>query len=127
MMRIKTYLDKTERGDLGLYAAQNISQGTIVWVYDEGFEKIFTDEEVNNMSILTKEYVKKYSYQKSDDKTWVLCIDDNKFLNHSDAPNLEDFETHSVAVVDIKKGQELTCNYYGFDAQADKKLSNDFS
>lgn len=132
MMRVKTYLDKTERGDLGLYAAQNIAEGTIVWKLDQSLENVFSEQWVESLPELTKEYIKKYAYQTKldpkDEKTvWILCMDDNKFLNHSEDPNLEDFEDHTTAVRDIKKGEELTCNYYRFDLHADKKLSNDFS
>ena len=132
MMRVKTYLDKTDRGDLGLFAAQNIAEGTIVWVFDSSLERVFSNSWLETMPQQTREYIKKYAYQtklngSDTDTLWVLCLDDNKFLNHSDTPNLEDFEDHSVAIRDIKQGEELTCDYFRFDLHAGKKLANDFS
>jgi SET domain-containing protein len=42
-------------------------------------------------------------------------------MNHSEKPNLLDLETN-IAARDIQAGEELTCNYYLFDLDADRKL-----
>jgi uncharacterized protein len=132
MMKVNTYLDKTERGDLGLFAAQNIAEGTIVWVFDPYLDRTFSNSWLESQSEMVKSYIKKFAYQTKSktiegETEWVLCFDDNRFLNHSDTPNLEDFEDHSVTTRDIRKGEELTCDYYRFDLHAAKKLTNDFS
>ena len=49
-----------------------------------------------------------------------------KYMNHSNMPNLievnHDNTSINVAIVDIKAGEELTCNYFDFDLDAHRKL-----
>ena len=36
-------------------------------------------------------------------------------MNHSDAPNCDDVDDLTIAVVDIAEGEEITCDYAKFD------------
>jgi SET domain-containing protein len=57
----------------------------------------------------------------------VLCIDNARFMNHADEPNTAGVHTagaidgYDVATRDISKGEELTCDYRLFDAEANLK------
>lgn len=125
MILIKTRLDKTQRGDLGLYAAEDVPKGTEVWKMDSFFDVTLENSFVESMTDEARMYVKKYSYL-TPKGVWIMHIDDARFLNHSDDPNLVDYEQTTVALRDIQAGEELTCDYYSFDLHADKKLKNEF-
>lgn len=127
-MLVKTYLDKTSRGDLGVFASEKILKGTIVWQYDPSFDKILDEIFVEKLPAVQKKFVKKYAYltKTTNDTFWILCVDDNRFLNHSEEPNLEDTFNNTIASKDIEAGEELTCNYYTFDLHAENKLKNEY-
>lgn len=125
MILVKTRLDKTQRGDLGLYAAEDIPKGTEVWKMDSFFDLTLESSFVESMTDEARKYVKKYSYL-TPKGVWIMHVDDARFLNHSDDPNLVDYEQTTVALRDIQAGEELTCDYYSFDLHADKKLKNEF-
>ena len=69
-----------------------------------------------------------FAYVSTTTGKGVLCADDARFMNHSDRPN-----THSgtdergyvttIASRDIRAGEEITCDYYEFDTDAEEKLS----
>ena len=75
-----------------------------------------------------QEYLLTYCYMeiRNGDKALVLCGDNSKYMNHSNMPNLievnHDNTSINVAIVDIKAGEELTCNYFDFDLDAHRKL-----
>ncbi len=58
-------------------------------------------------------------------KEYIICLDNARFLNHSKNPNLDETNpTKTVAKRDIHPGEELTVNYYEYDADAKRKLTN---
>ena len=127
MLQVETYLDKTERGDIGLYASNDISKGTIIWRYDHTFIKQYTNIDLHLMNEIERSFVKKYAYLC--ENLWILCLDNSRFINHSNDSNLHDDNTehgNTSASRDIKAGEELTCNYYSFDAATESKLINQF-
>jgi SET domain-containing protein len=47
-------------------------------------------------------------------------------MNHSESPSLlETADGYNIAAHDIRKGEELTCNYQEFDRNADQKLKTE--
>lgn len=132
MLLIKTYLDTSKilHAGIGLFAGEFISKGTIVWKFDEGIDMLFTDEEFSNAPETKKEQIKKHAYYDGKLKVWVLCADDGRFFNHSDNPNCREekdskyFQGRTITTKDIKRGEEMTCDYFEFDARAKEKLEN---
>jgi len=51
----------------------------------------------------------------------MLNIDNTRFINHSDTPNIKHQEYKLIAANDIKKGEELLDNYNDFDDQLASK------
>jgi hypothetical protein len=70
-----------------------------------------------------QDFLYQYGYVEIDgsERVLILCGDHAKHMNHSEKPNLLDLETN-IAARDIQAGEELTCNYYLFDLDADRKL-----
>lgn len=135
MLMVKTYLKESTipEAGLGLFAGQDIKKGTITWKFFRGFDQKLELKIRDSLSDAAKAQFDTYTYNRvrGNESYHVLCGDNERFINHSDTPNilegdiLEEGENVSVAIRDIKKGEELFCNYYEFDANADKKLGRE--
>ncbi len=72
--------------------------------------------------------IETYTYVHPQTGLFVYCLDNARFMNHSDDPTTAgvhsegSIEGHDVAVRDIAEGEELTCDYRLFDADFAKKL-----
>lgn len=131
MLQVKTFKDtsKIPNAGIGLFANEKIKSGTVVWKFDEGVDMLFTDEQFSNAPDIKKEQIKKHAYYDEVLKVWVLCADDAVMFNHSENPNCREevdskyFQGRTLAIKDIEIGDEITCDYFEFDAQAKEKLS----
>ena len=111
-----------------IMAGEDIKEGTVVWKFDNGIDMLYTDEEVSKASKLKQAQINKHAYYDEKLKVWVLCSDNAVFFNHSDNPTCreenksENFQGRTISVQNIKKGEELTCDYFEFDGKAKEKL-----
>jgi SET domain-containing protein len=117
---------------VGLFAAEHIPAGTVVWRNLAEAQLVLDVDRVEWLEVAHPVYaafIKKHAFLRRFSQAayahYVLCLDDSRFMNHSDTANLtEDPESFdSVANRDILVGEELTCNYREFDADVDIKLS----
>jgi SET domain-containing protein len=78
---------------------------------------LFTDEDIETWPAHMEDFVERYCYAHRDKPgTWVLELDNGRFMNHSSNPNTNFEEFYAgYAVRDIGAGDELTCNYFDFD------------
>lgn len=112
---------------LGTFASEFIPQGSTIWVFHPGFDQEFPLTDLEALPACTQERVMHFAYISKQTGKGVLCADDARFMNHADQPNTEnriDERGYEVTVArqDIAAGQEITCNYYEFDADAARKL-----
>ena len=115
MILIKTKLDKSKTHGLGLFADQFIPKGTTTWVYSNKYDQLFTKKDIEKMDEVTKKQFFKYAYWDKTINKYVLCFDDQRFINHSSKPNILSTQKEDIAARDIKKGEELLCDYTKFD------------
>jgi SET domain-containing protein len=122
MMIVKSYVTPSKVQGLGVFAAEPIKKGSIVWRFDPKWDIVFSVEEVSNMTTERQEYIKKYAYL--DNQGYILCSDDAKYLNHSSVPNVNSRAgiIEDIAIRDIDVGEELLVDYRNFDIE-DKKNS----
>lgn len=94
----------------GIFATQDIPKGTITWVKDQ-LDRVFTPQEINALDRVNFDNLIKYTYRNRQGN-YFFCWDLTRFVNHSYEPNSMltsmDFE---IAIVDIKKGDEITNDY----------------
>jgi hypothetical protein len=100
----------------GLIARELIPAGTLVWVLQKGFDVELTKEQLEGLAPTAREQVARYIYTDVATGNYILCSDDAKYMNHSDSPNTRTEGQQTVAIADIQPGQEITCNYFEFDA-----------
>lgn len=131
MLIPKTEVKTSHIAGVGLFAAQDIKKGQIVWQYTPETCQIFTESQFQSLlkSFHKTErqliqYYLTYCYYQESFNGLVFCLDNSRYVNHSDEPNLGG-PTHmtnelrgkcSVALEDIEKGTELTENYRTYDS-----------
>lgn len=120
MLQVRTYVDKSSIDGLGLFAAENIKVGAIIWEYYPDIDIELHEFALNDVEW---NFIEKYAYYDRQLDKWILPADNDRFTNHSDDPNTGPSEDGKmVALRDIKKGEEITCNYHEIDYEANLKL-----
>lgn len=116
MLLIKTKLDLSKIHGVGLFADEFIAKGTKIWEYRPNFDKAFTEEDLEELGELTREFVNTYAFKHKG--KYYLCADNDRFFNHSDSCNCDAMPNEenelpgaTIALRDIHPGEELTCNY----------------
>lgn len=115
MLRVKTKIGKSAIEGIGLIADQFIPKGTITWQYDPRFDISYDENELKELPDFLQSQFSKYSYFDHDLKKYILCSDDQRFINHSDAPNVKSTPEKDVSVQDIQPGEEITCDYTHYE------------
>ena len=81
-------------------------------------------KDLNQLPEVAKSWVLHYGYYDEDEDEYVICVDDARFFNHSENPNTDNtIKEVTIATKDIRKGEEITCNYFEFDADSKWKLA----
>lgn len=121
MLLVKTKIGPSQIDGIGLFADQFILKGTITWQEMAPFDLKVSPEDIAKLSLLSKEIFLKYSYFSLYSQKYVLCFDDDRFINHSKQPNIAageilcaGEEAVMIAARDIYPGEELTCDYRSF-------------
>ncbi|HTP29581.1 MAG TPA: SET domain-containing protein [Anaeromyxobacteraceae bacterium] len=121
MLLVKTFLAPSHIHGIGLFAAQPIHRGTVVWRMHPAIDVELTQDDLDSVDEPARTQIRKYTYMDLVRGKYVLCGDDARFFNHSDSPNCHDFPDGdggtTVAARDIDEGEELTCDYARFDAE----------
>ena len=124
MLRVKTSVRLSPIHGLGLFAAEPISKGQVIWVFDPKIDSKVTANEFEKFTESRKATVNHFGYQ-SEHGHWIICGDGGLFINHSDEPNCDSRfndseypqskETVTRASRNILEGEELTTNYMSDD------------
>jgi len=118
MMLIDTYLDKSKIQGVGVFAKENIKKGERIKEGRPEFEIEFNSDNLPKMPLALAKFIDTHSYERElGSKILVMGIDNEKYLNHSDDPNVDD---EGYALKDIKIGDEITINYKDFDDSVEK-------
>ena len=115
MFLINTYVAPSRIHGNGVFAAEPVLNGQLIWRFQPPFDLVFDDSQLGDIPIAIKSYLDVYSYRSLDlsGKT-VLSGDNARFLNHSSDPNTRERQFESVASRAIAAGEEITCDYESF-------------
>lgn len=113
LFRTEVKVATDPRMGLGLFAAEFIPKGSIVWEFVEGVDIKVSVDRVEKMSEVQQEYFEKYAWVE-DDYYYSSC-DLTNFVNHSYQPNLKIIDEVMISLRDIYPGEELFENYAEFD------------
>jgi SET domain-containing protein len=118
MILIKTKIGQSAKHGIGLFADQFIPKGTPTWKYHPKFDMALSQEDLDEMSETSREQMIWYCYFDFDINKYILCFDDQRFINHSKTNfNIESTPTQDIAARDIQPGEELLCDYNLFDKE----------
>ena len=128
-LRVRTTLAPSPIAGIGLFAAEDIPAGTITWAWDPALDRTHTEAELQRLDPAVRAFLDRYAYWEPSLNAYALCVDNARFMNHSDDPNTggtyDGFPPGGadVALRDIKAGEEMTCDYRAFDRDAAAKLA----
>lgn len=113
MIVVKTKLDKSLISGIGLFANQDILKGDLIWKMTSISVLRIAPERYEELSQIEKEFIKNTDYYWMDEHgNYLIPIDDSRFTNHSNDPNIIEIDENvCVASRDIKQGEELTIDY----------------
>jgi SET domain-containing protein len=121
MLLVKTFLAPSRIHGIGLFAAEGIPAGTVIWRMSPIIDIELSLADLDRLAGPSRAQVDKYTYMDLVRGKRVLCGDDARFFNHDDDPNCHDFPDAeggtTVAARDIEEGEELTCDYALLDAE----------
>ncbi|MSP81917.1 MAG: SET domain-containing protein-lysine N-methyltransferase [Alphaproteobacteria bacterium] len=115
MMLVRTHVSRSSIHGCGLFAAERIAKGTVVWRFEPLFDIVIPLHHVDTLPEAAKAFLKIYAYPSPlVGGNLMLDADNGKFMNHSPEPNTENSSWVSIATRDIADGEELTCDYGEF-------------
>jgi len=119
MIKIKTKLGLSTKKGIGLFADENIPKGSVVGINTDNLSIVrYSEKDWENLKEnLTEEsfkHIKKYAYKNKDDGLYWLNLDNTRFINHSDDPNIATIGDNDVAIKDIKINDEILIDYKTF-------------
>ena len=118
MLRVPTVVQPSPIAGVGLFAAVDLPEGTVVWEFHEGVDWRLSPEEVAAFPEPYRTLIRHYLYL-DESGVYILCGDAGKFMNHSDDPNCADPDGPvTVTRRPVRAGEELTCDYRTFDMES---------
>ena len=121
MLKVKTTVGPSKIHGVGLFADEDILSDTEIAKFDNYLDRQSTVWCVQrSMNEIRRQFWLKYAYLE--DGYYCLCLDDLRFMNHSEEPNTYQHGQSDFAIRNITKGEELTCDYFAFDEDAERKL-----
>lgn len=116
MLKIPTYVAQSDIHNLGLFSASPVKKGTVIWSFDKDYDRRFSAADLAKMQKKDPAFIDTYLYQSVLDGYYYCSIDNDRFTNHSDDPNVGfGDDGNFYALRDIAKNEEITNNYESFD------------
>jgi len=113
MLIIKTRVAPSEIHGLGLFTEEDLVKDQVVWEVNPLIDKAIEKQWLETLPLVAQEFVHHYAWLEGNH--YYVSLDNDRFMNHSDDPNIEnDHEKFCFALCDIKAGEELTCDYMQF-------------
>lgn len=127
MLKINTYLDRSKLSGVGLFAAEDIQRGRIIWEFNPAVDLMFTTEQWESLlagvAAPARDTLRRYSYKSHN--LLYLCTDNAQFMNHGgETKNIGNNagDDTMYALRDINAGEELLCDYFEFSDNDDYHL-----
>ena len=114
---VRTYLEKSPIHGFGVFAAEPVAKGAVVWEFHPVFDIRITEEEFEKLPDASRREIEPHCYQPEPGGEIYYESTMGKYMNHSREPNVDFSEVGvGVATRDIQQGEELTCDYRHFMA-----------
>jgi uncharacterized protein len=106
---------------IGLFADQDILKGTRIWKFSPGLDLEIKPSDFEKLDQREKDVILFYGFNSKKTGNYHISFDNVRFINHSKEGNVstdtsfDDIEYPLIANRDIKRGEEITQNYFEFD------------
>lgn len=117
MMLIPTYVAPSRIEGVGVFAAEDIPAGSIIWRLEPTLDRLLSKAQIAALPEVHQAFVERYGYPYPHDPSLTIVeLDNGRFMNHSTAPNTR-FSDPDIGLtrVAIAAHEELTCDYAEFD------------
>jgi SET domain-containing protein len=117
MLLISTYVAQSSIEGLGVFADEFVPSGSLIWSLNPKFDIFVHEAEIGTLPPHMRGFIARFSYPHLDQPGYrVLDADNGRFMNHTLRPNT-DFRIFDkgYGLMDIARGEEITCNYHEFD------------
>lgn len=117
MLLIPTYVAPSRIEGVGVFAAEDIPAGTLIWQLDPSLDRLLSKDDIAALPEIHQAFVERYGYPyPHDPRMTIVELDNGRFMNHSTAPNTNFADADSgFTRIAIAAHEELTCNYSEFD------------
>lgn len=120
MLLVATYVGPSSVHGMGLFACQDIKQGTLVYKPSPLLDVCLSEVELTKLSAAEQSTVRHYGFRNKSDGLWYLAFDDIRFCNHSTrnsniGSTMIDGMVGVAAQRNIAAGEELLQNYQEFE------------
>lgn len=112
MLLVKTRAQASVIEGVGLFAAEPIGKGTVVWRFEPGIDLVVPEDRVAGLPEAARAFFARYAFPCPFFPGGLLLgFDNTRFVNHSADPNLDNKGPETLALRDIAAGEELTTDY----------------
>jgi SET domain-containing protein len=127
MMLIRTRVGPSAIHGMGLFAIDPLPRGTPIWRFQPGFDHDFAPAEFTALPDPARAHTRWFCFVSRVDGHVILSGDHACFINHDSRPNTgappdAPAPVTTVALRDIAAGEEITCDYWSYDADTAWKL-----
>jgi len=127
MMLIPNRVQPSAIHGLGLFTVAFVPAGTPVWRYLPGFDHDFSPADFAALPPLARAHVRWFCFVSRYNGHVILSGDHACFINHSPPPSTgappdAPSPVTTVALRDLAVGEEITCDYFAYDADTPWKL-----
>jgi hypothetical protein len=112
VLHVRTELKPSAIEGNGLFAAERINVGRVIWAFTPGLDGIIRLTLLNSLPPVVQDFLNKYCSR--DGEYLTVYADNTRFINHSRESNTrwDDEGAVLVAARDIEAGEEITEDYY---------------
>ena len=129
-MTVKVTVGKSNIHGQGVFAAENIHKGQVVWMFTPGLDQVFSDFSVKWGEPRMRAFIHERAYLSPHEPQWILPCDEAQYWNfpqrgeeaNTYMGDKQDDEQMVIAARDITAGEELTIPPES-DADYERKIS----
>ena len=114
MMMVDTEVKASQIHGLGVFLLAPVPRGGLIWRFDSRIDRVYAEAEIASLPEHIQRYLRTYSTWHEQSGLYVLCGDNGRYFNHSDAPStVSDAISFGEdrAARDLQPGEELTSDY----------------
>lgn len=114
MLMVKTELRQSDIHGTGVFLLEPVRKGELIWRFDSRVDRVYSEDDLASLPEHMQHFLRTYSTWHEATRLWILCGDNGRHFNHSDAPNTLSLGAgfgDDVAAEDLAEGTELTTNY----------------